>query len=249
MGGEQQLSRRLIVILVLVLALVGAGGIASYYYYEGTSYVTTEDARVAADLYTVAPEVMGRVVSWNAEVGARVTAGDVLGTLDVTAAAQSAGASVAGNPHLLALLGEKARIVSPASGTVIQSTAKVGQFVSPGQPLATIADLAHPYVSANISETRFRLVKLGAPVTITVDALPGTVLHGRVDQLGQATASTFSLIPAQTTSGSYTKVVQRIPVRIALVGSAPDGLVPGMNAVVRISLRAPVEGGRGNARR
>lgn len=124
-------------------------------------------------------------------------------------------------------------IKAPIRGTIIQNIVDPGQIVAPGQPLAMIADLSKVYVIANINETKITDVKPGQSVDINLDAYPADKFTGRVEVIIRATASTFSMIPTGTTSGSYTKVVQKIPVQIS-IGTMGREILPGMSATVRI---------------
>ena len=110
-------------------------------------------------------------------------------------------------------------------------------MAAPGAVLAIIADTDHLYVSANIKEGDIRRVKIGMSVDVHVDAVPGRAFSGRVGNIGRATASSFSLIPAQNDSANYTKVAQVIPIKIQLVDAAGAGLMLGMNASVRIHIQ------------
>ncbi|MDI3327875.1 MAG: efflux RND transporter periplasmic adaptor subunit [Alicyclobacillaceae bacterium] len=207
-------TSRIILLNLIALLLIGALIFGGYYYlYQSWNYVSTDDAKVWADLVPVASAVPGRVTGWKGIVGQTFNRGDVMGQIE--------GAGDAG------------RIAAPISGTVIQSHIVEGQMAAPGQPLATMADLKRLYVVANIEETRIQDVNVGADVDITVDADPGTTIKGKVEQVGLAANSVFSLFPQQNTTGNYTRVVQRIPVRISMSVYGRD-IVPGMNAAVRI---------------
>lgn len=231
------MPRKRVVVLVLVLALVGAGAIAFYYYYEGTNYVTTDDARVAADMVTVSPEIPGRLLEWRVQEGDEVKAGEVLGRQDLASSLTSGAVNVQGLVATAGLMAQKAEIRAPIDGRVIQSKAVPGQMASPGTALAIIADTKHLYVSANIKETAIRKVKVGQLVDVRIDAYPGRVFSGRVVSIGWATASVFSLLPAQNATGNYTKVTQVIPVKIQLADVEGVELAPGMSASVRVHLR------------
>ena len=130
--------------------------------------------------------------------------------------------------------GQSLEVKAPADGTIIQNKTQKGQPVTSGQQMGSLVDLDELYIVANIEETDYKDVKEGADVKIVVDAIPDITIEGKVKQRGLATASTFSLMPQQNSSGDYTKVVQRIPVQISM-GSYPDSLVPGMNATIQIS--------------
>ncbi len=108
-------------------------------------------------------------------------------------------------------------IRAPVDGIVAQNTAQVGQRVQAGASLMTVAPLALAYVNANFKESQLENVQPGQPVTLTSDLYGSDVeYHGHVVGLGGGTGSAFSLIPAQNATGNWIKVVQRLPVRIAL---------------------------------
>jgi multidrug resistance efflux pump len=132
------------------------------------------------------------------------------------------------------VVAEKAVLKAPIAGQVILSTAVVGQMAAPGMSLAVIADTDSLYVSANIKEGDIAGVKIGQSVDISVDAFRGRHFHGRVESIGRATASTFSLLPSQGGGGNYTKVVQVIPIKVTIMDQGPARLMIGMNASVRI---------------
>lgn len=227
-----------IVTIVTALALVGAGAIAGYYWYEGTSYVSTEDARVVADMVTVTPEIAGRLIEWNVRESDRVQAGQILGRQDLASVLTSATAGPQALSATAGVLAAKAEIRAPISGEVIQSKAVVGALVSPGTPLAVVADTDHAYVSANIKETEISRVRVGQRVDVKLDAYPGRTFTGRVAGIGRATTSVFSLLPSQNTGGNYIKVTQVIPVKIVLVDAADVKMLPGMSATIRVHVKS-----------
>lgn len=113
----------------------------------------------------------------------------------------------------------------------------VGEVVAPGKTLAWIADPQSLYVTANLEETDLHKVKAGQRAEFTVDSIPGVKFTGRVAEIGQAALSTFSLLPARNTAGNFTKVVQRIPVRISIDDRKGHYFRPGLNVVVKIRVR------------
>lgn len=132
------------------------------------------------------------------------------------------------------------RIVAPVDGMVGQRQVKRGQHVSVGSQVISIVPLPNVWVMANYKETQMTRVRVGQPATITIDAFPGVILKGHVDSWSPATGSQFSLLPPDNATGNFTKVVQRIPVKIVL---APDGpitrlLRPGMSVIATIDARA-----------
>ena len=128
------------------------------------------------------------------------------------------------------------RLVAPVPGTVASSSVRIGQFVQPGQRLLTIVPVQAIYVEANFKETQIGLMRPGQPATIEVDALPGVEFRGTVDSVTPGTGATFSLIPPQNATGNFTKIVQRVPVRIR-IDAGPEArrvLVPGLSLRVDV---------------
>jgi len=131
-------------------------------------------------------------------------------------------------------------IVSPVDGVVGNRTLRVGQFVQAGTQLMSVVPSAAAYVLANYKETQLTDVRGGQPVDIEVDMFPGRVYHGHVDSLAPASGQTFALLPPDNATGNFTKVVQRIPVKILLdPESAGSGdLRPGMSVTPSIDTKA-----------
>jgi membrane fusion protein (multidrug efflux system) len=127
------------------------------------------------------------------------------------------------------------RITAPASGVVSKKGVEVGQLVQPGQPLMSVVPLDDVWITANLKETQIQHVKPGDPVEFTVDAYSGLRSTGHVESLSPATGARFSLLPPDNATGNFTKVVQRVPVRIRpdVVDSAHP-LRPGMSVAVTI---------------
>jgi len=131
------------------------------------------------------------------------------------------------------------QILSPTSGVVARKWVVPGDIVQPGQPIFTVYDLKDVWVTANFEETKLAQILIGSPVRISVDAYPGREFSGKVLLIGAAAASQFSLIPPSNASGNFTKVTQRVPVRISIdqagqAGAAGAALLPGMSVVVKV---------------
>lgn len=131
------------------------------------------------------------------------------------------------------------RVTAPLTGVVARRWALPGDVVQAGQPIFAIYDLADLWVTANFEETKIGRIHPGDSVAIRVDAYPARELTGVVRWIGAAAASQFSLIPPNNASGNFTKVTQRVPVRIAIDRSAPGAgdpvtLVPGLSVEVSI---------------
>jgi membrane fusion protein, multidrug efflux system len=132
-------------------------------------------------------------------------------------------------------------ITAPIDGVVGNRTLRVGQFVQAGTQLMSVVPAAGAYVVANYKETQLTDVHEGQAVAIAVDMFPGEVVHGHVDSIAPASGQEFALLPPDNATGNFTKVVQRIPVRIALdTGSnASIELRPGMSVIPTIETRSP----------
>jgi membrane fusion protein (multidrug efflux system) len=124
------------------------------------------------------------------------------------------------------------KIVAPFDGVVGERQVQPGDYVNIGSSLINIVPLPNVYVIANYKETQLTRVRPGQPVEITIDTFPDQTLHGTVERVSPASGSQFALLPPDNATGNFTKVVQRIPVRIALDKGQP--LLPGMSAVTRI---------------
>jgi membrane fusion protein (multidrug efflux system) len=128
---------------------------------------------------------------------------------------------------------------SPIDGVVADRQVGVGDYVQPGTRILTVEPVSDLYVTANFKETQTGRMTVGQPARIKVDALPGVVLKGHVDSLAPGTGSQFSLLPFEPGTGNFTKVVQRVPVRIRFDPGQPalGRLRPGLSTNVSVSLR------------
>jgi membrane fusion protein, multidrug efflux system len=127
-------------------------------------------------------------------------------------------------------------IRSPIDGVVDKTFVRVGEYVTPGQRLALVHDPAKIWIEANIKETEIRKLKPGQVVEVSVDAYPGREFRGRVLTVGNAATSQFAPLPTPNQSGNFTKITQRLPVRIAVDQQA--GLLrPGMMVEINIDIR------------
>ncbi len=128
------------------------------------------------------------------------------------------------------------RVLSSIGGIVDETFVHQGEYVVPGQRLLLMHDPANVWVDANIKETDIRHVALGEPVAISVDAYPERKFNGKVIRVGNAATSQFSLLPNTNPSGNFTKVTQRLPIRISIEQSG-ELLRPGMMVEVAIEIR------------
>lgn len=129
----------------------------------------------------------------------------------------------------------KTDVVAPADGIISNvSSLNVGQFIAAGTMIAALVETNSTWIQANFKETQLGELRVGQPVDIHVDAYP-EILHGQIASLGAATGSEFSLIPAQNATGNWVKVVQRLPIRVALPESAELAMLKtGMSAMVTV---------------
>jgi membrane fusion protein, multidrug efflux system len=128
-------------------------------------------------------------------------------------------------------------IISPIDGVVGNRTLRVGQYVQAGTQLMSLVPSNGAYVIANFKETQLGSVRAGQPVDIEVDMFPGKAVHGHVDSLAPASGQEFALLPPDNATGNFTKIVQRIPVKIML-DSADADLRPGMSVIPSIQTKA-----------
>ena len=127
------------------------------------------------------------------------------------------------------------RITAPTDGIVSERRVRSGQLVSPGTQVISLVQ-REIWVQANFKETQVRHLRPGDPAEIRVDAFPGVIFHGKVDQVAPASGSQFALLPPDNATGNFTKVVQRVPVKIVL--DAPESAVgrlrPGLSVIVSV---------------
>jgi membrane fusion protein (multidrug efflux system) len=131
------------------------------------------------------------------------------------------------------------RITAPVDGTVGQKSVRVGGFVNAGKPLLAVVPLDAVYIAANFRETQLAHMREGQSVEITVDALPGAILLGKVESLSPASGVSYSPIAPHNATGNFTKIVQRLPVRISLNPNQPVAgmLRVGMSVSPKITIQ------------
>ncbi len=171
--------------------------------------VSTEELAHAHDALVTAQSALAAAQAQMATVDAAVAGTTIATHPDVKAAAAKLRAAW--------LDDQRTTLLAPVTGYVAKRTVQVGQQVQPGTPLMAVVPLDSVWVDANFKETQLRDMRIGQPVTLTSDVYGGAVTyHGKVVGLGIGTGSAFSLLPAQNASGNWIKIVQRLPVRIAL---------------------------------
>jgi membrane fusion protein (multidrug efflux system) len=212
-----------------------------------------DDLALAEANYNRGKQLMDRGFNTRASMDeaehAVAAARDKIASLEAAAARAQAqlatGSQVPGqNPGVAAARAARSRaaldlartvVRAPADGIATQVTRlQIGQMVFPGVPMASVVKDAGTRVEANFKETDLGHIRPGQPAEITIDAYPGLLLRGHVDSIGAGTGSEFSMLPAQNSTGNWVKVVQRVPVRIAIDSHADRPLIAGLSTSVTI---------------
>ena len=131
---------------------------------------------------------------------------------------------------------ENTQIRAPNDGFIAKKSVEEGQLASPGSPLVGFVEAGPRWVTANYKETEISDIKVGADALVSIDAIPGKRFKGKVESISPATGATFTLLPPDNATGNFTKVVQRVPVKIALVDLGADDV-----EILRAGLSATVE--------
>ncbi|MBS6953551.1 MAG: efflux RND transporter periplasmic adaptor subunit [Enterocloster asparagiformis] len=211
-GGKGKIKK---ILYPLLFAVVIIGCCVGYYLFSvSRNYFSTDNAKVTAKLYSVMPVTSGKLISWDVENGDLVEQDQVLGRQEVL-------------PY----------ITSPITGTVVKNEGAVNQVVSAGTQLAVIADTSNLYIGVNVEETDIMKIRLGQIVDIKIDAYPHRTFKGQVTEIDPATQTYFSNTTSFSTSGTYTKVTQLIPIKVTIENQEELPLVFGMNATVKIHLK------------
>lgn len=206
--------KNIIFTIVAILMMIGLG-VWYYSYWEGNNYFVTENAKVTAKMYPVSPTTAGKLVKYTVEQGSMVKENEVIGRVE-----------------------NGSYIKAPISGQVVKSSATLNQIVSPNAPVAVIADTDNIYIGANIEETDIIKIKEGQAVTVKLDAYPSKKFKGFVSEIDLTTQTAISgNATSFSTSGTYTKVTQLIPIKIKIDDDVNlDGLI-GTNSTIKIKIR------------
>lgn len=212
-------SKRLRILLSVTLVIVVIAAVAGTWLYNNARlYISTNDAYVDGRQLVIGAPAAGKIVNWSGVTGTTFGAGSTVGDIQV-----KSGDSTSDVP-----------IPVPTNATIVQRSAVNNEFVAPGTPLAYAYNMSNLWVTANVKETDLHALKIGEKVDVTVDAYPGVVLHGNIEQIGLATANEFALLPSSSNNANFTKVTQVVPVKISIQGYQGLGLVPGLSVSVRI---------------
>lgn len=208
-----KIPKKIIYPVLIVLVIVSCN-IGYYFYSTNVLYFKTDNAKITSKMYTITPVTNGKVIEWNVDVGDVVKKDQVLGRQQVL-------------PY----------ITSPINGTIVKNDVVKNETVSAATPLAIVADTDNMYVGVNIEETDIRKILVGQDVKITLDAYPDKTFKGKVTEIDNTTQTYFSGTSSLSTSGTYTKVTQLVPVKVSIENNDNLPLTLGMNAIVKIKLK------------
>lgn len=227
-------TRYLILLAVGVIAVIVGGSLFGYGTWNNSrNFVSTGNAQVVADLIQVGSNNAGRVVAVNVGVGAPVTEGQVIATVDIATVISRSDTTGTAKLGFRDVQDQRADVLAPRSGVIAALRAKEGDTVSAGQPIVTLMDPRQVWVVANIGEGKIKRIHAGQIVEVTVDSF-GRTLAGRVDTVWPVTAA--SLQPERSDSTAFDEVSQVVPIKIILDGLHPF-LIPGSTAEVKIRTR------------
>lgn len=203
-----------IIYSVLIVAVVLACSTGYYFFSKSANYFTTDNAKVTAKMYPITPVTSGKILEWNVKLGDLVKKDEVLGRQEVL-------------PY----------ITSPIDGTVVKSDAIENQMVGATSQLAIVADTSNMYIGVNIEETDISKISVGQEVKVKIDAYSGKTFKGKVIEIDNTTQTYFSGTSSFSTSGTYTKVTQLVPVKVSIENEENLPMTLGMNAEVTIKLK------------
>lgn len=211
--ANRKITTRMLVVAAIVIVLAGLG-IAGYFIYEGSFYYQTDNARIDTTVYQLTARASGQLEKMYVFENEGVKAGEVLARVE--------------NGFL---------IKSPIDGAVIDVKMEEGDYVTPTDVVLVVAKTSDIYITANVEETNILKIRPGQSVTVSLDAY-GQSFDGYVDEVDQVTSARLAGSPTSfTSSGTYTKVTQLIPIRIRLVEDIDLAPIIGTNATVRIRIK------------
>jgi multidrug resistance efflux pump len=211
--AKRKINKPLLIGVAIVILLAGLG-IAGYFIYEGDFYYQTDNARVDTMVYQLTANARGKLVKVYASQGGEVKAGQVL-------------ARVENGPY----------IKSPIDGTVIDVKLQEGDYVTAADVVAVVANTPDIYITANVEETDILKIHEGQSATVSLDAY-GQSFDGYVEEVDTVTSSKLSgALSSFTTSGTYTKITQLLPVKIKLLEDVDLTDIIGTNASVKIRIK------------
>ena len=221
-------------ILVIVGGSFGGYGLWSQSDLSG-SYVSTNNAQVAARLIQVGSTNAGRIVTMDVDVGTPVLEGQVVATVDIPTGISRSATTATTKTGFRDVQDQLAEVIAPRTGVVSARWSNVGDTVPPGQPIVTLIDVREVWVEANVEEGKIGRVRPGQYVEIDVDYLDDT-LTGRVVTVWPATAGASGRPPERSQAATPSRLERVIPVKISLDDRNPF-LIPGSTADIKIWTR------------
>ncbi|MCD9067632.1 HlyD family efflux transporter periplasmic adaptor subunit [Staphylococcus pasteuri] len=212
------MKKMVLINIITIIVLIVIGVLGFYFWNNATSYVSTDNAKIDGDQMKIASPTAGEIKSFDAKQGDKLKKGDKV--------AEVVGQGQDGQS-------KKMSIKMPKDGTIVKTDDMEGSMAQAGNPIAYAYNLDDLYVTANVDEKDVADIEKGNDVDIDIDGQKATV-SGKVEQIGDATANSFSLMPSSNSDGNYTKVSQVVPVKISLDSEPSKNVVPGMNAEVKI---------------
>lgn len=211
--ANRKINKSMLIGIAIAIVLVGLG-IAGYFIYQGSFYYQTDNAKVDAIIYQLTPQASGKLEKVYVFQGEEVAFRQVLAQVE--------------NGSL---------IRSPIDGTVIAIQMEVGDYITPANVVMIVAKTSDIYITANVEETTILKIHAGQSATVTLDAY-GRSFDGYVDDVNMITSSKLSgSATSFTTSGTYTKVTQLIPIKIKLLEEVNLSDIIGTNASVKIKMK------------
>jgi multidrug resistance efflux pump len=213
--------RHKVIVSVIIIFILGWAAYGVISWHQGSQYVTTDNAYIDAPLISVSSLTVGQIISVDVDIGDHVKRQQAVAEIGTPPFSSSS--SIRG-------------VAAPVSGYVVAVWTYPGAIVEPGSQIVTLFDDSNIWVMANIDENKIQSVRPGQEVEVTVDSLGGAVIKGKVQGISPATAN-FFLLPQQSSSGSFSKVVQVVPVKITLEKTDGLRLIPGSSVEVKIFTR------------
>lgn len=212
------MKKMVLINIITIVVIVIVGIVAYMLFHNATSYVTTDNAKVDGEQIQISSPASGQIKSFDAKQGEKMKKGDKVA--EVMAQSQSGET-------------KSMDIKMPQNGTIVKTSGMEGSVAQAGSPIAYAYNLDDLYITANIDEKDVSKIEKGDKVDVSIDGQDSDI-DGKVQQVGEATAASFSLMPSSNTDGNYTKVSQVVPVKISLDSVPSKDVVPGMNAEVKI---------------
>ena len=210
---NRKITRPMVIAAAIVLLLAGLG-IAGYFIYEGSFYYQTDNAKVDTAIYQLTANASGQLLRMYVSQGDEVTAGQVLAQVDK-------------GPY----------VRSPVDGTVIDVKMQKGDYVTAADVILVVAKTSDMYITANVEETNILKIQKGQSVSVSLDAY-GRSFDGYVEAVNTVTSTKLTGSASSfTTSGTYTKVTQLIPVKLKLIDDIDLSDIIGTNATVKIRIK------------